>query len=264
MAVAVVGLAVPPWTRADVAPPVEVVGDDAADAFVGTGSLLLPAGVDDRIRREGADCPGCRWRLTSPCVDTELGNAFSGQQSCEAAPSNCGDGTLRRTWHDPGSGRWRNLGLVCVRESVHTLETMGREVRDLLRKDVPTVELVSWPASGAVTQLPTFFAARQPAGPIVVVQDVGGYEVRLEARPTWTWDFGDGSESVVQAAGTLRAGADVAHTYRRSGRWDVSCRTVWTAEFTVDGLGPFPVTSPVRQVTRQEVEVGEGRALLTP
>lgn len=264
MVVASIGLAVPPSSRAGVAPPVDVVGDDAADAFVGTGSLLLPEGVDERIRREVADCPGCRWRLTSPCVDTELGNAFDGQRSCEAAPSNCRDGTLRRTWHDPGSGRWRNLGLVCIRESLHTVATMGRVVRDLLREEVPAAQMVSWPASGAVTQMPTFFASRQPPGPIVVVRDMGGYAVRLEARATWIWDFGDGSEREVQAAGALRAGADVAHTYRLSGRWDVTCRTVWTAEFSVDGLGPFPVTSPVRQVVRQEVEVGEGRALLTP
>jgi len=264
MVVASVALASAAWSRADVAPSVEVVGDDVADAFVGTGSLLLPAGVDDRIRRELADCPGCRWRLTSPCVDTELGNAFDGQQSCEEAPSNCRDGTLRRAWHDPGSGTWRNLGLVCVRESLHTVETMGREVRDMLRRDVPAAEVVSWPAHGAVTQMPTFFASRQPPGPIVLVRDMGGYEVRLEAHPTWTWEFGDGAERVVQTAGMLRAGADVAHTYRRSGRWEVTCRTVWTAEFTVDGLGPFPVTSPVRQVASQEVEVGEGRALLIP
>ena len=263
---ATVGLVLPlaPSSRADVSRPVEVIGDDAADAFVGSGSLLLPAGVDHRIRREVADCPGCRWRLTSPCVDTELGNAFDGQRSCEASPTNCPDGTLRRTWHDSGTGRWRNLGLVCIRERLHTVETMGREVRALLREDVPAVDVLSVPASGAVTQMPTFFASRQAAGPVVLVRDLGGYEVRLEARPTWTWDFGDGAGKVVRSAGSLRAGADVEHTYRRPGRWQVTCRTVWEAEFTVDGLGPYPVVEPVRQVARRQVSIGEGRALLTP
>lgn len=243
---------------------VDVVGDDAEDAFIGTGALLLPASVDDRIRREVADCPGCRWRLTSPCVDTELGNAFDGQQSCQAAPSNCPDGMLRRTWHDPGTGTWRNLGLVCIRERVHTVATMGWEIRSLLRQDVPEVELASLPTSGVVTQMPTFFTSRQGAGPVSMERNLGGFRVRVEARPTWTWDFGDGSKRVVHQAGTLRSGADVVHTYRRAGRWPVTCRVVWEAEFTVDGLGPFPVTNPVRQVAHRQVEVGEGRALLTP
>ena len=244
--------------------PVEVVGDDDADAFVGTGGVLLPAGVDERTRRQVADCPGCRWRLTSPCVDTELGNAFDGQRSCQAAPTNCPDGTLRRAWHDPGSGTWRNLGLVCITERVHTVQSMGREARALLRQGVPPVDVLSLPAAGAVTQMPTFFSCRQTSAPIVLVRDLGGYQVRLEARPTWTWSFGDGVERVVHEAGALRAGTDIAHTYRRPGRWEVVCRTAWDAEFTVDGVGPFPVAEPVRQVARKELEVGEGWALLTP
>ncbi len=243
---------------------VEIVGDDEQDAFVGTGALLLPASIDEQTRREVAACPDCRWRLSSPCVDTELGNAFDGQQACERAPDTCRAGELRRSWFDDGSGVWRNLGLVCVRDRVHTVATMGREVRSTLRESLPEPEVQTLPATGVVTQLPTYLSCGADVGPVELSEVLGGHRVRMSARPTWQWDFGDGTSATTEVPGAPVRGGPVAHVYRQPGSREVRCRVVWEAEFRVDGIGPFPVTQPVRQQAGRAVEVGEGRALLAP
>ncbi len=243
---------------------VDVEGDDDADAFIGRGGLLLPPSVDTGTRREVAACPGCRWRLTSACVDTELGNAFDGQQSCLRSPGDCPAGQLRRAWYDPGAGTWANLGLVCVGDRVRTVATMGREVRTILREQLDALSIQTVPHTRIVTQMPAFFSSGRAPGPLVMERNLGGHQVRVTASAAWDWDFGDGAHGSVDRLGTLRSGTDTAHTYRRPGVWQVRCRAVWTAQFTVDGLGPFPVAESVRQQAHREVHVGEGRALLVP
>lgn len=243
---------------------VEVVGDDEADAYVGRGGLILPPSVGEETRRAVAECPDCRWRLTTPCVDTDLGNSFDGQQACLSVTRPCPGGRLMRTWFDPGTGSWRDLGSVCLRETVHTVESLGRGLRSIVRQEVPRTDLGVLPASGVVTQLPTYFSSGQPEGAVRFQRDVAGARVDLVARPIWEWDFGDGAIATTDVPGTLMPGGPVAHIYRQPGRWEVRCRVRWEAEFTVDGLGPFPVAGTIRQTVRGVVEVGEGRALLTP
>lgn len=243
---------------------VEVVGDDEADAYVGRGGLILPPSVGEVTRRTVAECPDCRWRLTTPCVDTDLGNAFDGRQPCLSVTRPCPGGRLMRTWFDPGTGSWRDLGSVCLRETVHTVESLGQDLRSIVRQELPRADLGVLPASGVVTQLPTYFASGQADGAVRFQRDVAGARVDLVARPRWQWDFGDGASMTTDVAGELVPGGPVAHVYRRPGLWEVRCRVLWEAEFTVDGLGPFPVTGTIRQAARGVVAVGEGRALLTP
>jgi hypothetical protein len=243
---------------------VAVVGDDDRDAFVGTGGLLLPASVDETTRREVAECPDCRWRLTSPCVDTELGNAFDGQASCRQSPGDCPVGRLKRSWFDDGGDRWRNLGLVCVRDRVQTVETMGRELWSVLDETLPTPQVGTLPAAGIVAQMPTYLTCGSSRGRMEVARRLGGHRVLLSARATWHWDFGDGASVTTSVPGTLVRGGPVRHVFRQAGQREVTCHVVWRGQFEVDGVGPFPVVEAVQQQARRVVPVGEGRALLTP
>ena len=84
------------------------------------------------------------------------------------------------------------------------------------------------------------------------------------ARPTWVWRFGDGTSTRTGDPGGRFPRSGVAHAYRAAGRYAVHVRTEWSASFTVDGLGPFPVIEPVSQEQHVSIEVGEGRALLRP
>ena len=241
-----------------------VVGDDINDAYVGTGGLILPATVDDATRRTVAGCRDCQWRLESPCASADLGNAFDGQQTCSSVARGCRRGELRRSWFRSEAGQWRDIGLVCLRSEIATVASVGSEVRDVVSDRVPAMSLASLPNRGILTQIPTIFETGQPAEAFRARRPIGGRTVSLVAHPRWTWDFGDGATTLTTDAGDLARRQGAMHAYRTSGRFGVTCRTDWAAEFEVDGLGPFPVVEPVVQEARMTVDVGEGRALLTP
>ena len=52
---------------------ISIIGDDDQDAFVGTGSLLLPPQIATDFREVAATCPGCTWRSVIQCEMTSAG-----------------------------------------------------------------------------------------------------------------------------------------------------------------------------------------------
>lgn len=250
-----------------VAPPTraaDIYGDDQADRYVGTGGLVLPGTVGSATRAEVAGCPGCQWRLSSPCLMSDSGNPFSGTPTCLSVVRGCPDvAQLLRAWFRPPSGPWREIGLVCIDEDGPvTVETLGIRVRDRLERAVPRQRPAYQPARGVVTQLPVVFDSGQSGGALRETFDLTGEQVLLEAVPSWRWEFGDGAALVTDDPGGGYPNMAVAHVYRATGDYRVSVETRWTAQFTVDGLGPFPVADPVRQTATLRVSIGEGRAVL--
>ncbi len=244
------------------APAVDVGGDDAEDRFVGTGGLILPSTFPDRT--EVAQCPGCHWRLVSPCVDPDAGQAFSGTSPCASVTRGCGDGRelLRVLVQAPG-GPWRDLGVLCVGEAGPvTVTRVETEVGLRLTRMLPPPEPSSQPRRGIVTQIPVVFAAGQPAawadGLVVLA-----LPVTVRATPRWSWRFGDGATLDTADPGGPYPHVAVSHVYRRAGQLRVVLDTRWRATFTVDGLGPFDVRDEVWQQAGLPLGVGEGRALLT-
>lgn len=245
------------------APTVDVHGDDATDAYAGTGGLILPGGIDSRTRVEVASCGGCAWRLTTPCVASALGNAFG--SGCTSVVRGCPGGRLLRSWFRPEGAAWRETGLVCLGPGGPvTVATVARAAADRARRGIPDLVPTFAPASGVVTQLPVLFSSGQPAGEQTWEWDLGGHAVTVSARPSWAWAFGDGAgvRTLEPGSGYPRGG--VAHAYRTAGRHPAGCIATWSAHFRVDGLGPFPVLEPVVQEVRFTVPVGEGRAVLVP
>ena len=47
---------------------VDIIGDDEADRFVGSGAVFLPSTVSAGRRQQAAWCHGCRWKVTTPCL----------------------------------------------------------------------------------------------------------------------------------------------------------------------------------------------------
>jgi hypothetical protein len=88
--------------------------------------------------------------------------------------------------------------------------------------------------------------------------------VSVVATAMWQWRFGDGATLETLDPGGRYPHLGVAHAYRRAGAFRAECTTTWSATFSVDGLGPFPVSGPVVQHEARWLSVGEGRALLTP
>ena len=244
----------------------DVHGDDERDRYVGTGGLILPGSVDVASRRAVAGCTDCRWRLTTPCLVSALGHAFDGESPCTSVVRGCpGDRQLLRAWLLEPGRPWRDVALVCIGDpGPVTVQQVGRAAVDGFVQGMPPQRPTFQPSRGVVAQVPVVFASGQPAGRQSHSFAVLGTEVELDATPSWMWEFGDGASMATGDPGGAHPHDAVAHPYRRAGEYAVTVVTRWTAIFTVDGLGPFPVSEAVSQRDRLDLTVGEGRALLEP
>jgi len=245
-------------------PSADVHGDNGADRYVGTGGLILPASVGPSARTRVATCPDCHWRMSSPCAVVTAGTPFPGQVTCLSVTRGCpGGAELLRVWFQSGGGPWEELGLVCLPPGGPvTVTYVAAAVQTRFVKDLPPLRPAHEPVRGVLTQLPVVFASGQPAGPLEADYSVLGQAVHLIARPTWAWDYGDGGLQTTSRPGGPYPDLSVSHVYRVSGPRLVRVATAWTATFTVDDLGPFPILEPVSQEAASAVLIGEGRAVL--
>ena len=247
-----------------VARATDLHGDDENDRYVGTGGLLLPSSGADGTRATVAECLGCEWRLASPCLTSDAGNPFSGTPICLSVVRGCPDSAqLLRAWFRPAASDWREIGIVCIGDGGPvTVVDLGSDVREHLVRSVPRVLLAVQPNRGVVTQLPVLFDSGQLARGLRDSFVLAGASVGLVATPSWRWEFGDGARLATTDPGGAYPHDAVAHPYRGAGSYQVRLTTTWIAEFTVDGMGPFPVAESVSQVASVMVRVGEGRAVL--
>jgi len=235
---------------------VTVVGDDSADRYVGSGGLLLPGHFGHSTRDQVARCVGCRWRLRDPC------GAASG---CLISPMPCPpDHQLLETlWSTDAGGTWQSLGAWCVGPGgPRTTQSVGSAAWEEAAADLDPAQPTVQPSRGIVPQLPTIWHSGQqmPGSPFQLV--IAGADVQITATPRWEWDFGDGRTLRTDSPGSRYPALDVSHTYRRAGRYRVTCTTVWSAHFTVDGLGPYPVEPDIRQQASRTIRVADARARL--
>lgn len=235
---------------------VEVIGDDEQDAFVGSGSLLLPPQIATDWRRSAASCPGCRWRSVIQCVMTTAG-------SCRGPARLCGvDGFWLRIFLTGPDGVERNLGAACFGPS----GPVRREVAEALLADevralVPPLRTWRQPEGQVLPHLPVVFGVTQSESAIERSFEIIGLPIELIASPRWIWDFG-GSTLHTVSAGRPWPDQTIDRTFRRSGEMPVAVKAVWSATYTVAGVGPLEVVEPVTQDADVTVPVGQARAVL--
>lgn len=242
----------PTESRADVT----VIGDDDRDAFVGSGSLLLPPQIFTDGRRTAADCPGCRWRSVIQCEMTTAG-------SCRGPARLCGvDGFWLRIFLILPDGTELNLGAACFGSGGPIRrETAESLLRDRVEALVPPLRVWRQPAGNVLPHLPVVFGVRQSERPIVESMTILGLPIVITARPRWSWDFGSTALSTA-SAGRPWPRATIDHVYRQAGASPVRVKAIWEATYEVAGLGPLAVAQPVTQDAEEEVPVGQGRAVL--
>lgn len=155
---------------------------------------------------------------------------------------------------------WEDVGDVCVGESHRpvTVAEAAARVRDrfvdLLPRPAPSYQ----PPNGALVNLPAVFASGQRDGVMRDDFTLFDLDVRVDAHPSWTWEFGDGTTLRTESAGGRYPDTSVSHTYREAGRLRVSVAASWTGTFTIDGLGPFAVEGgPVTQESGLWLDVRE-------
>lgn len=235
---------------------ITIIGDDDQDAFVGTGSLLLPPQIATDFREVAAACPGCTWRSVIQCEMTSAG-------ACRGPARLCGpDGYWLRVFLTRPDGTELNLGAACFGSGGPvTRETAEAQLRDRIVALVPELRAWRQPSGRVLPHLPVVFGVTQSEQPLVESFELVGLPIELTARPRWVWDFATTSLATT-SAGRRWPDATVDHAYRRSGIAQVRVTAVWEATYEVAGVGPLAIDEPVTQRTSLEVPVGQGRAVL--
>ena len=245
-----VGLFVPAFSASN------VIGNPELIRYEGSGGLILPSSVDTGTRTEVARCRGCSWKITAACVPGV-------DNYCDAAIRGC-PGLIDhvRTWFRPAGGEWRETGLICL--STHQVTTvMGMEqiIAEGFTRYVPELNPRCWPETGAVVNIPLLCETGQSSGMREWSDAAAGMTIRIEAQPRWVWNF-EGTPMVSSTPGGQYPDMSVSHIYRSMGTKFISIQTLWSGQFSIDGLGPFPIERELLQEVGFTVEMGQARARL--
>lgn len=171
---------------------------------------------------------------------------------------------MRRIWFSRGGEQWRDLGIICIGPSgVLKLAAVSDWVAEQFVQGLPELRPAAQPTQGVLPRVPVVFRTRQGSFGSRSYRLVG-HRIRLTAEPSWVWRFGDGHRLSTDEPGAKYPAMTVAHAYPVAGARNVRVRTSWSARYTVDGLGPFPVEQEITQDASVEVLVGQGRAVLIP
>ena len=240
---------------------VDVNPDIKDAAFVGTGGLLLPGdsftGTPEE-RHAVAACSDCVWAVIPVCKGGKPG------VGCGPAATSCTVGRrmvilLQR----PPSLVWDNVGSFCSSGAPLTVDTLAQRLHGVVIRRVPALRPTAQPPGGTVVNLPTVFAANQPAIMGTRRFTIVGFRVELNARATWRWSFGDGTTLDTTSPGGRWPDTSVSHIYRHAGLSSVHVSSEWRGWFTVDDIGPFQVSGPsVTQISALALPVHEARAVL--
>lgn len=246
-------MGLPGLSRAEV----DVIGDDDRDAFIGSGSLLLPSQMYSQGRDEASDCPGCSWRAVVQCEMNSAG-------SCRGPARLCGpEGSWLRIYLTRPDGVEIDLGAACFGDSGPLRrDTAEAQIREIVRETIPPLGIATDPPAGVLPHLPVAFRTGQASGSATSLHSVIGQPLTLTVTPQWTWDFGDGVRETTRSSGGRWPDLSVGHKYNRSGDHLVRVASRWEATYVIDGLGPLTVAEAVTQEADRAVLVGEARAIL--
>jgi len=237
---------------------VHSASDDAGDAVVTEGVIFPGVSFDSAVGQastEAADCPDCRWFIVPRCDSNDPNSGVACRIAVGACPVE-GDVSYNVFLQRPPGGP-QLVGTVCLGPGERPAQ--GADIGDAVRERVvnllPDAEPSFQPAQGGIVNLPTLFAANEPATMTTAPFDVLGVQVQVTATARWEWTFDDGATRQFTKPGGPYPNDDVAYTYTTTGTRQVSLTTYWTAEYTVNGTGPFPVPGPEISKTAGPVQV---------
>lgn len=237
-----------------------VGGNNSLAAYVGTGGLLLPGSFSGSAatKKSVAACLGCTWKYTIYCTQ---GSGVP----CKHAVTACPRGSLL---YRVGFGRTpttvATIGSVCWGSGQPvTRKQVESRLDDQVLRYVPALKPGFNPAGGALTSIPVIFWSGQPATFRPPAFALSGHTVTIEATPTWRWVWADGTAHWKSVPGAPYPSKQITHQYRSPGSYSVGLTTVWTAEYTVSGVGTFAVDGEViRQTKTLTVPVRSAQTVL--
>jgi len=238
----------------------DVTSDNEMVAYIGTGGLLLPesfSGSSD-VRFQVANCLGCTWRYTIYCMQNSDAPCLHAVMSCPAGS------LLYRVGFGLTPSAINVIGSVCWGSSQPLTRSLAEaNVRDYAIRYLPKLAPGYAPPDGTLTSIPGIFWTGQPTILLPPSFNLSGRSIMITATPTWRWIWGDGSVIWKSVPGAPFPSREITHQFRSPGNYQTQVTTVWTASYTVSGLGTFDVTGElVRQTQTLEVAVKSARTVL--
>ena len=247
-----------PWASPIYA--IDVTSDDSSDQFIGTDQQAQTSPSKGGSSSVSQHCEHCVWMQGDPC------SSQYNSIACGRVTEGCSIGQEQRIqWFSSNDGlTWQDMGITCVGGGVASLDPGGAQLRFAFARSVPEPSIRVEPSTGVLAQVPAIFDSGQPQALAATTHQLGAFVVVLTPTGFWRWTFGDGGSLETGISGSRYPNTQVSHTYRHSGRYQVSLTTTWRATYSIDSKGPFEVDGEIIQETTTEVQVGQGRAVLTP
>lgn len=248
---------------------VSVIGDEEAERYVGSGAVLLPSSVGWGVRTHASTCVGCRWKVTAPCLrDDQHSDA-----GCRGTILGCPQGReISRAWLAQPGGDFEPVGLFCPSDGeVTSVADAMTRVSGGFERHIPPLNVDCAPGRGVVVGIPMHCHSRQPAAQVSWTDSVAGYSVQTTATATWEWTFQERTPSganvghwshVVDRPGGRYPGWGIRQGFTVPGVHSVEVKARWRGSFTVDGLGPFPITPDLEQHARLQIPTGSALGVI--
>lgn len=244
-------------------------GDQGTGSVVTDGVQFPGVAADSALGKATAahaNCSGCEWVISPACI----ANDAESSAACMGATVACtddGDLQYRVYFRPSATAPWQLIDSICLgpAERPASVADVGELVRERVVTLLPDADPSFQPVEGGIVNLPTIFAAGEPESLETEPFDVLGFTVVVTAEARWEWSFEPGTTKEFTVPGGRYPDDSVSYTYAGPGAREVTVTTYWSAEFTVDGQGPFavpgpeisktagPVTVPVREARAQLV-----------
>ena len=124
---------------------------------------------------------------------------------------------------------------------------------DKVLQSLPTLQVAYQPAGKVLPRIPVIFFTDLPT---FFNKDyrILGQKVSVNVKPQSMWSFGDGSILITSKSGKPYPSTEITHSYSVPGTYTVVVATIWSGDFTVDGV-TFPINGSIRQNTAVDVKV---------
>ena len=106
---------------------------------------------------------------------------------------------------------------------------------DKLVEMLPTAGIAYSPSFQPLIKVPVFFWSDVPE---VINKKISivGEVVEVQLKPTFIWHYGDGVIYPTRKVGAPYPDGEIQHSYSNPGRYLIELITVWSGEFTVQGV----------------------------
>lgn len=238
----------------------EVVGNNEAAAYIGTGGLLLPSSFSGGgdTKTAVANCAGCTWAYTVFCM-------YDSEGLCQHSVSSCPVGEVKyRVWFGSTPSLLNVIGSVCWGSGrPPTRADVEQRISDLVITYVPALELNTAPPDGSLTVIPVIAWVNQEREFSPRAFQLVGRQVSIHAYANWRWVWGDGNIEWKSVPGAPYPSKQITHLYRSAGTYQLNVTTFWQATYDIEGIGSFATGGEVlTQSATKELLIKQGRSVL--